>query len=236
MEAGDRELRGRAVGSLRSTLREILRIQAIEGGSPHLSEPFYWRVPGLDAPDLRVDGRPIGPLRWPETPLLSVPSLAVRSAVLRRSTPIDGPLSATGGPLLDLRLHSAPLDSAISAVRLTRASYATFTEEIVFRRRIGSGLLFSGFYGDEKTAGRDLWGGQFSETIGLRASHPYRGGSLEWGYDAARYRANLLASKRQLWTAVGRACGGRGDRRRATPWRPISPGRTSAVAGGPPVG
>lgn len=171
----------------------------MDGGSPHLSQPLYFFVPGLDTPDLRVDGRMISAVRWPEASLMSVPNLAVESAAVRRSTPIDGPLSSTGGPILDLRLHAAPADRAVSAVRLTRGSYSTFTEEIVFRRPLGKRLLFAGFYGDAKTAGRDLWRRQFSETIGLRASHPFRGGALEWSYDAARYRNDLLASKRQLW-------------------------------------
>ncbi len=197
--AGAAEIHRNTLGDLRGSLVETLGMRSLDGGSPHLVEPLYERIPGIDAPEIRIDGRAIGSLRWPETSLLSVPNLAVRSAALRRASPIDGPLSATGGGVLDLRLHPAEPDLAASAFRLTRSSYGTFTEEIVLRRPIGRRLLFSGFYGDAKTAGRDLWQRQHSETIGLRVSHSLRGGALEWSYDAAEYRNRLLASKRQLW-------------------------------------
>ena len=200
----ERDLRAATVGDLRGLIVADLPLSQLDAGSPHLPTPIYTSYPGVDAPELRVDGRGVAPLRWPETSLAPVPDLALKAVLLRRATPIDGPLSATGGPVCDLVFAEAPRDRAESAIRLTRSSYGTFTEEIVLRRPIG-GALFSGFYGDSKSAGRDLWQRQDGQTLGARLGHSLAGGYVEWSVDDAYSRARLLSSKKAIWDrqAVG---------------------------------
>jgi hypothetical protein len=124
--------------------------------------------------------------------------LAVSEARFRRYSPIDGPLSSTGGGVIDVRLAASPHDRAFSAVRLTRANYGTFTEEAVLRRPVGA-TDFVLFYGDSKSVGRELWRSQSGETFGARVTHRLAGGAAEWIYDNARDRYRLLATKKGIW-------------------------------------
>lgn len=117
---------------------------------------------------------------------------------MRRYSPIDGPLSSTGGPVIDAHLARVPHDRAFSAVRLTRANYGSFTEEAVLRRPVGA-ADFALFYGDSKSRGRELWRSQNGETFGMRVTHGFARGGVEWLYDNARDRFHLLSTKKGLW-------------------------------------
>ncbi len=192
------DLRRTTVQDAREAVRDGLAIEFLDPGSHNLPDPLYLGVPGRDVPELRLDGLAVGSVRWPETPLFPVPLLALSSASLRRYAPIDGPLSSTGGPVIDARLAATPNDRAVSAVRLSRGSYGTFTDEIVLRRPVRR-VLLDGFYGDSKTGGREPWQGQSGATMGLRIGHRLAGGWASWGVDGARERFHLLATKQGLW-------------------------------------
>ncbi len=179
-------------------MRTALGLNALDPGSPNLPEPLFTIVPGLDAPEVRVQSLPVGPARWGETSLLPFPLIAVGEATLRRYSPIQGPLSATGGPVMDVRLGQVPNDRAASAFRVTRASYGTFTDEILLRRPIGA-FLFDGAYGTTKSGGFDLWGPQVGETINLRAGHRMARGYGIFSYDDGHHREHLLTTKRGTW-------------------------------------
>jgi hypothetical protein len=195
---GRETVREKMTRAPREALREGLGLGFLDPGSAHLPDPLFLTVPGRDIPEMRVDGVPAGPVRWPETSLSPVPTLAIGEVVMRPYSPIDGPLSSTGGPQIDVRLATVPDDHAVSAVRLTQASYGTFTEELALRRRLGP-FLFHGFYGDSKTAGHDPWWDQRGQTIGLRLGQRLADGYLEWGADQASNRFGLLSTKRGLW-------------------------------------
>ncbi|MFB3909125.1 MAG: hypothetical protein ACE15D_12060 [Candidatus Eisenbacteria bacterium] len=187
-----------AIGDPREAAQVRLEIPSLAAGSPNLPDPLFLVAPGRDVSEIRIDGLPAHPLRWPETLFLPVPLVAVDSVCLRRFSPADGPLSQTGGPRIDVRLARPPSDVAESVVRLTRANYATFAEEIALRRPVGP-LLFSLYYGDTKSAGRRLWGRQFGETIGLRMAHRAGRGVLEWGYDDDEQQFSLPATRKGTW-------------------------------------
>lgn len=182
----------------REGMQRGLGLGSLDSGSPHLPDPLFSSIPGRDIPEFRVDGFPVGPVRWPETSLSPVPTLAMGEVILRPYSPINGPLSSTGGPQIDVRLASVPDDRALSVVRVTQASYGTFTEELALRRSLGP-LLFHGFYGDSKSLGHDPWWEQFGQTIGLRLGQRCADGYLEWGADQASNRFRLLSTKKGLW-------------------------------------
>jgi len=173
-------------------------VVAIEAGSPNLPEPLSAGIPGRDVPEIRIDGLPVGPARWPETSLAPLPLIAVGEVALRRYAPIDGPLSSTGGPMIDIREGEIPNDRAVSVIRVTRASYATFAEEILLRRPIGA-FLVGGSYGTTKTNGRVLWRNEFSESTNLRARRRVAGGFGELAYDDGHHRERLLWTKQGFW-------------------------------------
>jgi len=196
--ASDSLLRASTDLDPRDALRRSLGVGAIEAGSPDLPEPLFAGIPGRDVPEIRVNGLPIAPARWPETSLLPLPLIAVGEGSLRRYAPIDGPLSSTGGPMIDVREGEIPNDRAVSVIRVTRASYATFAEEILLRRPMGS-FLVGGSYGTTKTNGRVLWGNEFGESTNLRAQRVLAGGLGELAYDDGHHRDRLLATKRGFW-------------------------------------
>ncbi|MBM3285879.1 MAG: hypothetical protein FJY88_00795 [Candidatus Eisenbacteria bacterium] len=191
-------MRTRAIQEAREALRDGLGILCLDPGSPHLPEPLFGTAPGRDIPEMRLDGLPVGPSRWPETSLSPVPVLAIGDAVLRPYSPIVSPLSSTGGETIDLRSAAIAPDRAVSAVRLTRASYGTFSEELVVSRPIGR-FLVSGFYGDSKSAGREPWREQEGQTIGLRTALALGRSWIEGGCQDAADRFRLLSTKRGLW-------------------------------------
>ena len=173
-------------------------MERLDAGAPHRNEPIFTIAPGRDVPELRIDGQPVGPVRWPETSLSPVPLVAVESACLRRYAPICGPLSSTGGPRIDLTLCQSEPARANSVIRLTQGSYETFTQEICLRRPIGPTFVVA-FYGDSKSDGRDLWHPQKGQTAGARVSHRLGGGWFHWGFTDAFDRSRLLTTKRTLW-------------------------------------
>jgi hypothetical protein len=193
-----RKLPGGPTRAPREAIQEGLEIGFLDPGSVHLPDPFFLTAPGRDAPDIRLDGLPVGPIRWPETSLSPVPTLAIGEVALRPYSPVDGPLSSTGGPQIDVRLAPAAAGRPVSAICLTHASYGTYTEELVLRRAVGP-VLFHGFYGDSKTRGHEPWWDQKGQTIGLRIAHRLGGGILEWGGDDAFNRFALLSTKGGLW-------------------------------------
>ena len=197
-------LRHTTVAEPRDAMRTGLGLGFLDPGSPHVPYPMHESASGRDVPELRVDGLPISPVRWGETSPASCPLLALSEVRLRRYAPIDGPLSSTGGSVIDARLAPVPQGRALTAVRLTRGNYETFTEEAVLRRPIGP-TDFALFWSDSKTQGHDLWGPQNGETFGMRLTHRMSDGGLEWIYDNARDRFRLLASKKGFWDrrAVG---------------------------------
>jgi hypothetical protein len=192
---GDSILATTTIQDPREALRRGLGVQALEAGSPMEPEPLYLAIPGRDVPEIRVNGLPIASERWPESPILSDPLIAIDRGCLHRYAPIRSPLSATGGPQIDLREADSPTDRAISGFRLTRSSYATFAEEIFLRRPAGRYLL-SGSYGTTKTNGRLLWGSVFGDALNLRMGGRLAGGFAEVAYDDGSYRNRLLSTKR----------------------------------------
>jgi hypothetical protein len=197
-------LRESTVPEPRDLLRSGLGLGVLDPGSPHIPAPLHESIPGRDTPELRVDGLAVAPVRWGETSPSTVPVLALSHVRLRRYSPIDGPLSSTGGPVIDARLAPVPHDRAYSAVRLSRANFGTFTEEAVLRRPFGP-TDFALFYGDSKSRGSGLWRSQKGETFGMRITHGLARGGAEWLYDNARTRFHLLSTKKGLWDrrAVG---------------------------------
>jgi hypothetical protein len=191
-------LRGATAAEPRDVLRSGLALGLLDPGSPHVPYPIHETVPGRDAPELRVDGLPIAPVRWGETSPASFPVLALSDVRLRRATPIDGPLSSTGGSVIEARLAGVPRSKSVSAVRLTRGNNGTFTEEAILRRPVGS-ADFVLFYGDSKTSGRQSWRRQNGETFGLRLTQAAAGGAAQWIYDNARDRFRLLSTKKGRW-------------------------------------
>lgn len=179
-------------------LRSGLALGFLDPGSPHIPYPIHGTVPGRDVPELRVDGLAIAPVRWGETSPATMPVLALQDVRLRRASPIDGPLSSTGGNVIEARLAGVPPSGPVSAVRLTRANNGTFTEEAVLRRRLGASD-FVLFYGDSKTSGRESWRRQAGETFGVRLTRAMAGGACEWIYDNARDRFRLLSTKKGRW-------------------------------------
>jgi hypothetical protein len=199
----------------RAALPAALPIDFWDAGAPNRAEPFYWGVAGREPVEIRVDGLPVGPVRWPETALSPVPLLAVQEVHAIRAGPATAPLASTGGSLIDLRLSPAARREAVSAVRLTRGSYGTFTEEVTLRRPVGP-VLLSGFYGDTKSDGRVHWGRQDGQTLGARAVHRAAGGWASWGWDDATDRSRWLATKKGSWDrSAGSLRWWRGDSSRA---------------------
>ena len=192
------DLRRSATQEARDALAVSTGLRDLSAGAPNRAPPVSAGIPGRDIPEMRVDGIPVVSPRWPETAHSPLPLLAIGEVALRRYAPICGPLSSTGGARLDLSLFPPVADRAVSAMRLTQGSYATYTDEMVLRRPLGP-VLFRGYYGDSKSDGRYLLGRQTGQTIGLRAGRAIAGGWADWGYEDATYRARQLATKRVLW-------------------------------------
>lgn len=182
----------------RDAIREGLGIDFLDAGSPHTIEPLFFGVPGLIVPEIRRDGLPEGPVGWPEPPFLSLPLLEVRSAVVRRYSPVLSPLSATGGPTVVVHSVDLPHDEAASAVRLTRGNYETFTNELSFRRPLGR-VLFGAWFGDTKTGGRYPWRRQTGEMKGVRFGIPAGRGWVDASLDGGKRRLELLSTKKANW-------------------------------------
>lgn len=187
-----------AVQEPREAVRDGLGIEYLDSGAPHRCDPIFWGVPGRDIPELRVDGIGVGPVRWPETAFSPVPLVIVEKATLRRYSPIQGPLSSTGGPSIDLELQRPQRMRALSVFRLTQGSFGTFTEELALLRPFGR-FLVTGYYGDSKSDGRGRWFRQYGQTIGGRIMFGMAGGWFTLGADEAFHRSNLLGTKRGLW-------------------------------------
>lgn len=177
-------------------LRDLLGAQ---GGLRRMPAPAYHLpdpldpgdLPGRETPALLLEGMPLGGPGQPDLPPDAVGPLWLQGISLGPADPLRLPSNPGGGPLVDLVLLGPDSTRAASAFRATRGTGGVFTEEFMFVRPSGPGLLRAG-YQDAKSEGRfaSRYLEQFAENLLARYDRgtSWGGWRVGWSRQVARIR------------------------------------------------
>lgn len=182
----------------------ISPLRTIESGNAFMPDPIDWGdLPGREPVAYMLGGIPANPPGMPEAVEDPFAPSFVSSVSIRRPSPLRLPNNATGGPLVEAEWVVPDSAYALSAARLSDGSAVSNSDEFIFVRP-GNRSLFRLFWSDQKTGGRQGYGGGKGSQVWLGYEFELFGGRLSlWSQNQFAKQRLIgptgLLTRRWLW-------------------------------------